>query len=105
MTVYVAEIGGRAIAAMDAENKDAAEDWFKGEEFRSDLGCLEDEENRPLWDGVSEIHVRQAVNEETEEWEKSHAKAILEKEIDEDDEWVVFLIPVVEFTDDEGEDE
>jgi hypothetical protein len=66
---------------------------------------LEDEENRPLWDGVSEIHVRQAVNEEAEEWEKSHAKAILEKEIDEEDEWVVFLIPVIDVTDEEEEDD
>lgn len=104
MTIYVAEINGRAIAAMAAENQMAAEEWFEGEEFRSDLGCLEDEENRPLWDGVSEIHVRQAVNEEAEEWEESHAKAILEKEIDEEDEWVVFLIPVIDVTDEEEED-
>jgi hypothetical protein len=85
VTIYVAEINGRAIAAMDAENRTAAEEWFKGEAFQSDLSSLEDEDNWPLWDASSEIHVRQAVNEEADEWEKSHAKAILEKEIDEGD--------------------
>jgi hypothetical protein len=105
MTVYVAEINGRAIAALDAETKSAAEEWFGGEVFCSDLSSLEDEENQPLWDGKSEIHVRQAVNEEAEEWKKSHAKALLEKEIDEDDEWLVFLIPVIDVADEEDDED
>ncbi len=105
MTVYVAEINGRAIATLDAENKKVAEEWFKGEEFCADLSVLQDEENQPLWDKKSEIHVRQAVNEEAEEWEKWHAKALLEKVIDEGDEWVVFLIRVIDPTDPEGEEE
>lgn len=105
MTVYVAEINGRAIAALDSETQSAAEDWFRGEEFCSDLSSLEDEEDQPVWDGKSEIHVRQAVNEEAEEWEKSHAQALLEEEIDEDDEWLVYLIPVTDVTDEEEDDE
>lgn len=56
MTVYVAEISGRAIAALDAEDHNAAEEWFKGEEFLKDV-CLsfKDEENRRLWDGSSKF--------------------------------------------------
>ena len=105
MTVYVAEINGRAIAALDAETESAAEEWFRGEVFCSDLSSLEDEDNQPLWDGKLEIHVRQAVNEEAEEWQKSYAKALLEKEVDEDDEWLVFLIPVVDVTEENDEHE
>jgi hypothetical protein len=56
MTVYVAEIDGRVIAALDAEDQSAAEEWFKGEEFLEDVcSSFEDEENRPLWDENSEI--------------------------------------------------
>jgi len=105
MTVYVAEINGRAIAALDAETKSAAEEWFRGDEFCSDLSSLEDEDNQPLWDGKQDIHVRQAVSEEAQDWQKSHAKALLEKEIDEEDEWLVFLIPVIGITDEEDDED
>jgi hypothetical protein len=70
MNLYVAEISGRAIAAMNAENMFIAEDWFGGPGFHSELPLLWDDDENPLWDGEAEIRVRLASSEEQETWEK-----------------------------------
>jgi hypothetical protein len=61
MTVYVAEINGRAIAAFNAENEIQAEGRAASKPFRADLTVLEN---------------------------------------DEDDDWLMFLVPVMDPTDD-----
>jgi hypothetical protein len=66
MNIYVAEISGRANAAMNAENVGTAEDWSAGPAFHSELLRLRDEEGDPLWDGEAEIHVRPAPFSRTE---------------------------------------
>ena len=43
MTVYVAEINGRAIAAFNAENEIQAEVRGRSKPFRADLTVLENE--------------------------------------------------------------
>jgi len=43
MTVYVAEINGRAIAAFNAENEIQAEGRASSKPFRGDLTVLENE--------------------------------------------------------------
>jgi hypothetical protein len=47
-----------------------------------------------LWDGQSELFIRDAFPEEQEQWRKSQAIAIREGEIDDDDaeDWVHFLV-------------
>ena len=102
MTMYVAEIEGRAIVAFNAENDAGAyaiaeEDWFK-----SDLRVLESE-GAPLWDGVSEIHIREAIEEERGKWDASRAQARIEGE--DADDWVAYLVPVSDPTDNDLEDE
>jgi hypothetical protein len=63
MAVYVAEIAGRGIAAMNA-SADEAEEWFCGEQFKADLSCFDDKDGNPLWDGEQEIYVREALPED-----------------------------------------
>ena len=59
MTVYVAEILGRGIAAFDAANDaEATQVRLTDKAFRRDLTVLQNE-GRPLWDGVSQIYVRE----------------------------------------------
>src|SRR2546430_17441392 len=63
MTVYVAEINGRAIAAFNAENEIQAEVRGRSKPFRADLTVLENE-GHPLWNGRDEIFIRKAFPEE-----------------------------------------
>jgi hypothetical protein len=105
MTVYVAEIEGRAIAAFHVENEMAAEAFVESDAFQSDLMVLESDDE-PLWDGEADIHCREAVEEERAAWEKSRARAILDGETEADDkDWLVFLVSVTDPTDDEDDDE
>src|SRR5437763_16098483 len=63
--------------------------------FRADSTVLENE-GRPLWNGTDEIFVRKAFPAEEAQFNASQARAISEKEIDEDDDWLMFLVPVTD---------
>ena len=91
MTIYVAEIDGRPIAAFHAELDIAAEDMAEAEWFKRDLMVLE-REGKSLWKGTSNIHVREAVDEELATWEASFAKAVLEGEATPDEKDGVFYL-------------
>ena len=75
MTVYVAEIKGRGIAAFHADNGAEAERLVRDRVFRDDLMVLASN-GLPLWDGVADIQVRQALPGEEAKWRASRAKAI-----------------------------
>src|SRR6516162_895548 len=75
MTVYVAEIKGRGIAAFHADNGAEAERLVRDRVFRDDLMVLASN-GLPLWDGVAGIQVRQALPWEETKWRASRAKAI-----------------------------
>jgi hypothetical protein len=95
MAIYVAEISGRAIAALNAENTFLAEDLLGSPAFHSELMFLRDEDGNPLWDGEAEIHVRSALLREETIWEGAREEAVAEGDFDEDENKVlVFLIPV-----------
>jgi len=99
MTVYVAELNGRAVAAFNAENKIQAEDRATSRPFRTDLTVLENE-GRQLWNGTDEIFIRKAFPAEEAQFDASRARAIKDKQIDENDDWLMFLVPVTDPTDD-----
>ena len=63
MTVYVAEIHGRAVVAFNADNDLEAEREIEDEIFQNDLAVLESS-GRPIWDGEAEIHIREADEDE-----------------------------------------
>jgi hypothetical protein len=102
MTIYVAEIGGHAICAFDAEDEDDAESFIDDDAFKSDLLSLEFEE-RPLWNGKDPIDIRIAHPQEAAMHDSSNAEAMADDEgPEEDDVYVTFLIAV---TDPRGEEE
>ena len=98
MAVYVAEIHGRAVVAFDADNDLEAEE-IEAEIFQNDLAVLESS-GRPIWDGETEIKIREADEDERGKFDSSRAKAILEGEIGEGECWMVYLVPVRDPTDD-----
>ena len=94
MTVYVLEVAGKAVAACRFETRDEAQKWPREGWFRDDLHALESDGNR-LWDGIAELHVREAIDEEADRWRTMRRQAIGKGEADEeDDSFVAFLVPV-----------
>ena len=96
MTVYVAEIEGRGIAAFYAEDGAAAMVRVRDRLFRDDLMVLATD-GLPLWDGVADIQLRSAFPDEEARWRASRAKAIRHGNIEsEDDTWIAFLVALTD---------
>jgi hypothetical protein len=92
MTVYVAEIKGKGIAAFHADTVVDAERFACDRLFRDDLMVLTTD-GLPLWDGMASIKVRRATPCEEAKWQRSRAKAIRHGNIErEDDAWIAFLV-------------
>jgi hypothetical protein len=82
VTVYVAEIKGRGIAAFHADTGSDAERLVRDRALRDDLMVLATG-GLPLWDGVTDIEVRLARPDEEAKWRASRAKAIRRGNIEE----------------------
>ena len=96
MTVFVATIKGRGIAAFHAANDTAAETRTHDLIFRDDLMVLETD-GVPLWDGIANIEIREARPNEVAKWRTSRATAIRQGNIEEnDDAWVAFLVALTD---------
>jgi hypothetical protein len=96
MTVYVAEIKGRSIAAFHANTGSDAERVVRDRVFRDDLMVLATR-GLPLWDGVTDIKVRLARPDEEAKWRASRAKAIRQGNIEENDiRWIAFLVALTD---------
>ena len=96
MTVYVADIKGRGVAAFRADSGPDAERLVHDRVFRDDLMALASG-GLPLWNGVSDIQVRQARPDEEARWRASHANAIRRGDIERDEQaWVVFLVALTD---------
>jgi len=94
MPVYVAAIKGRAVVAFHADSSSGADLRICDPLFRDDLMILATG-GLPLWDGVADLVVRQALSKEEARWRSSRAHAISEGSIDsEDDAWTTFLVPL-----------
>ena len=68
--------------------------------LRADLTVLE-HEGRPLWDGGSTLHVREAHPGEVSAWQASFARACADGDADEEEDredWATFLVEVVDPT-------
>jgi hypothetical protein len=96
VTVYVAEIKGRGIAAFHADTGSEAERLVRDRVFRDDLMVLASG-GLPLWDGVTDIEVRLARPDEEAKWRASRAKAIRRGNIEANDVgWVAFLVALTD---------
>jgi hypothetical protein len=97
MTIYVAAIKGRGIAAFQAENGTDAEARIRDRVFRDDLMVLATG-GQPLWDGVTNIDIRQALPHEEAKWRTSRARAVRQGNIEgNDDTWIAFLVALTDF--------
>jgi len=97
MTIYVAAIKGRGIAAFEAENDAAADIRASDRMFRDDLMVLASD-GVALWDGVTKIDIRQAFPDEEAKWRASRARAIRQGNIEETDgAWISFLVALTDF--------
>jgi hypothetical protein len=101
MKTYVACVGEEAVLAFRAENDDQAHEMIDDKEgsVRSDLRVLVGTDEKPLWDGRSAIHMREATAAQNAEWEQSRDQAISDEEIDlaagdDPDEWSVYLTSI-----------
>ncbi len=103
MDHFTVEIAGRAVACFRAEDHAEATHFFEAEDFREDLTILQSE-GKPLWDGVAPLNLRKAKAEEANEVEHAY-------EFDDDpdrtidDEFVVFLVPISDLDDEDGDAE
>lgn len=96
MTIYVAEIDGKGIAAFQADSGMDAQRIVCDRVFRDDLMVLTSG-GLPLWDGLTSIAVRQALPGEEAKWTASHAKAVRHGNIaGDDDAWIAFLIALTD---------
>ena len=96
MTVYVAAIKGKGIAAFHAANGSDAESRVHDRVFRDDLMTLATG-GVPLWDGTTDIHVRPALADEEAKWRNSQASAIRCGDIEgKDDTWIAYLVPLTD---------
>jgi hypothetical protein len=103
MKYFTVEIGGRPIASFRSEDQEDAEHFFEAEDFRDDLKVMLTD-GKPLWDGLSILNLREANADEQREVDQAYEfDEDLPKE--EDDEFVVFLVPVDDPADDGDEDE
>jgi len=105
MAVFVAEINGQGIVAFNQPSADDALTWADDADFRSDLTCLEGEDGRPLWDGRSEIYVREADPHEAEHWKVSFTEARHDGDAEDAEDWVIYLVPVTELPEEDDYDD
>jgi hypothetical protein len=96
MTVYVAEIEGRGIAAFQADDGPGAERIVRDRIFRDDLMVLTCG-GLPVWDGTADIRVRRARADEEARWRASRAKAVRHGNIEGEEEgWIAFLVALTD---------
>jgi hypothetical protein len=101
MSVFTVEIDGVAIAAFNEQGPEEAAAFAKNPEFCGDL-TLYERDGAPLWNGVADITVRAATPDEEERWTISRENAEEDGEIEDDDELLlVFLVPVIDPTEDD----
>jgi hypothetical protein len=94
MNIYVAEINGRGIAARNAEDQFAAENYFDSKPFRNSLMTFKNE-GQSLWNGNAKILVRNPRPEEVAAFDAAQATAIEIGQLKhKDDPWFYFLVPV-----------
>jgi hypothetical protein len=107
MPVYVAEISGRGVIAFDAPDDLGAKARLAHRGLLRDIRVFQNN-GRPLWDGVSAINLRGALPEEIATWQARRMLDDNNDENDDDTNWRVFLVSIVDpsrFGDeDDGED-
>lgn len=96
MTVYVADIKGRGVAALRADSGADAERLVRDRVFRDEFMALASG-GLPLRAGVADIQVRRARPDEEARWRASHAKAMRRGDIEAGEQaWIAFLVTLAD---------
>jgi len=100
MGIYVAEINGRSIAAVNADQIADAESLVTNPAIEIELMVLENQ-GTPLWDGEAPICVRPAFPKEQEVWRDFQNQVMPQSQTDANgaEPQLCFLVPVVDPTD------
>ena len=100
---WTLEVANKPTLVFSAEDYDDAFDQiFTQKAILSDLTCFDTPEGKRLWSGdKSDLHLRKANSDEIAHWSRSRKEAVEEGVTETDNEdWLVFLVPVVDSTDD-----
>jgi hypothetical protein len=109
MTLWAVETCGRAVVVFAADTLDEAAEAIESEStIADDLQVFQGMDGQPLWDGESELSLREAEAEEQAAWDSSIARAILEGEVESrehaiEEGVVVFLVPAAGPTGEDSE--
>src|SRR3712207_2480212 len=101
MTLFTIEAHGRPVLVLPADDVEEVEEQIAGS-IGEDLMLLE-HNGEALWNGEEDqLFVREAHPKEAARWEASFAEAVRDGEVErgEREEWVAFLLDVVDPTDD-----
>jgi hypothetical protein len=100
MSVYVVEIAGRAVVALDAADDGEAKSLISDSEFRRDLRVFQSG-GHALWDGVAELRLRPAHETETGIWQADQRTATLADDRTYSRAFLVRVVDPTSFDDDD----
>jgi len=89
MIIFTVEAGGRAVAAFNAEDMEAATAFVEDTSFQCNLLEFATDEGS-LWNGIDALEIRLALDEETAAYHESFAVAYTENP-DHIGAWVCLL--------------
>jgi hypothetical protein len=102
--IFVLEIKGTAILAFDADDVDEANAYAASAAEHEDLTELTSD-GAPLWNGKDAITVRAATPAEADLFEEQRGEDWEEEPHADEDDFIVYLVPLDEPDEDEDDDE
>jgi hypothetical protein len=93
MSIWTLDIAGTAVVVIGDIEREDAQDLISDDAFQDDLMAFESD-GVALWDGETELVIREASADEEQIWKESRAEAESEDDFEEDEASVVFLVPV-----------
>lgn len=101
--VFVAEIDGRALIALNAAGPSAAQTVLDDPAVRFDLQSFRRGDGKPIWNGTATLSLREAEPSERELWESSFRDAIAASGAAYDEAigetWICWLVAVAQRVD------
>jgi hypothetical protein len=100
MDYFTVTVGNKAIVATKADDALDVEMLIEDEAFLADLMVLESD-GKPIWDGEEKIAFRPSSDPEKSAYDKCVAEAEAEGDYEEGDDFITYLVPVTDPTDED----
>ncbi len=97
--MYTIEVAGKPIAVTNIRSQAEAEEFFSSDWFKEEMMVFETEDGDDLWNGSDPFVIRPARPEEAAKFKPIYAKALQSGNASEGEPYLIFLIPVVDATD------